>query len=392
MQPFLALAVALRYAGHEVRVAAPDDPDIGDDPNTVSLGVSFAEMARNVAPSAAGGIRAFREHIRPAMSTLLSRVVDEALQWQPDILVAHPKLLTVPVVAEHLGIAHLTVELTPALTPTAAFPAAGVLNRSLGSAINRLSYRAAAAGERLFAADIRAAKERVGISPSRKMPPPAGSLVAVSPTLLSRPSDWPEITHLTGDWSWPTPAESPLDPALDDFLAQDGPFLYAGFGSMRGGDASHRAEAIIEGGRRAGLRVLVSTGWGGLEPPPHTLGADVLVLPAVPHTTVLSRAAVAIHHGGAGTVHAASRAGVPSVLVPFLADQPFWARLLQQSGLAGPALHRNRLTADGVHTAIGDTVDRRATVQQASDRMRSERGAETAAKIITRVANQGRAA
>src|SRR3712207_8206889 len=52
---------------------------------------------------------------------------------------------------------------------------------------------------------------------------------------------------------------------------------------------------------------------------------------ALPISTVLPRCSVVVHHGGAGTVHAAVRAGVVSVTVPFLADQPFWGALLHRS-------------------------------------------------------------
>lgn len=383
VEPFFSLASALREAGHVVRVAAPEDPDAGRDVDVVSLGVSFAELGRAVADI--GGMRAFREHIRPAMRTMLGRVVDEAVNWQPDVIVAHPKLLTVPVVAEHLGVPYLTVELTPVLTPTSEFPAAGVLNCSFGPAINRLSYRAAAVGERMFRADIRAARQRLGLSGTQNLAPPSGSLVAVSPTLLPRPADWPATAHLTGDWSRQPSPEGNLDTAVRDFAAGEAPYLYAGFGSMRGGDAATRAEAIVDGGRRAGLRVLLATGWGGLEPPQRCLGGDVLVVSSVPHDVVLPRAAVAIHHGGAGTVHAAARAGTPSVLVPFLADQPFWARLLHRSGLTGPPLDRDRLTADRVHAAIADAADRRPAVDRVAERMRAENGPATAAAVIARI-------
>lgn len=386
VEPFLSLASALREAGHAVRVALPDDPDAEPDVDVVSLGVSFADLAQAVDGGGGGGLRVFREHIRPAMSTILRRVVEEALDWQPDVIVAHPKLLTVPVVAEHLGVPHLSVELAPVLTPTAEFPAAGVLNRSFGPVINRLSYRAAAAGALMFGADIRAAKQRLGIPGSQRAAAPAGSLVAVSPTLLPRPADWPATSHLTGDWPRRDAAAADLDAEVRDFLSGDAPFVYAGFGSMRGGDAATRAEAIVDGARRAGLRVLLSTGWGGLEPPQRCLGRDILVVSSVPHGAVLPHAVVAIHHGGAGTVHAAVRTGTPSVLVPFLADQPFWARLLHRSGLAGPPLGRDRLTADAVHAAITDAVDRAPAVHRAAERMRTENGPAAAAAVIAGVA------
>jgi UDP:flavonoid glycosyltransferase YjiC (YdhE family) len=41
-----------------------------------------------------------------------------------------------------------------------------------------------------------------------------------------------------------------------------------------------------------------------------------------------------VHHGGAGTIHAAARSGLPSVVVPFAGDQFFWADRLGRAGVA----------------------------------------------------------
>ncbi|MDN6017416.1 MAG: glycosyltransferase [Bifidobacterium mongoliense] len=380
VEPFFGLAAVLQEAGHEVRVAAPDDPIPGEGIDVASLGVSFRRLT-SMTQESRNGLRAFREQIRPAMSIMLARVVDTAMSWQPDIIVFHPKLLTVPVVAERLGIPALDVGFTPVLSPTREFPAPGVASRSLGAVGNRLSYRAVTLGERLFAADIRAARRRLGLPSSRRVASPAGSLIAVSPTLLPRPADWPSTTHLTGDWPAP-PAPSALSPAVREFLSDPAPFVYAGFGSMHGGDAVSRAEAIVESVRAAGLRLLLATGWGGLEPPHRCLRPDVLIAESVPHEHVLGAATVAIHHGGAGTVHATARAGTPSIIVPFLADQPFWARRLQHAGLTGPALHRNHLTPDRVKGAIADAVDRTPQAQAVAEAMLREDGPAAATALI----------
>ena len=172
-------------------------------------------------------------------------------------------------------------------------------------------------------------------------------------------------------------------PPLEEFLADPRPFLYAGFGSMTGGDAAARAEAILRAARSLGQRVLVATGWGGLKPSSRAAGAeDVLVAASVPHDAVFPRATVAVHHGGAGTVHAATRAGTPSIVVPFLADQPFWAAQLRRIGLAGPPLHRKRLDPDRVTTAIAAGVSLTGRVHWAAEQMRSEHGTEAAIKLI----------
>ncbi|HYE00865.1 MAG TPA: glycosyltransferase, partial [Alphaproteobacteria bacterium] len=42
----------------------------------------------------------------------------------------------------------------------------------------------------------------------------------------------------------------------------------------------------------------------------------------------------------------------PSVVVPFLGDQPFWADRLHRLGAAPPAVPRRRLTAEALAAAI----------------------------------------
>lgn len=49
--------------------------------------------------------------------------------------------------------------------------------------------------------------------------------------------------------------------------------------------------------------------------------------------------AAALHHGGAGTTAAVLRAGLPSAVLPFLGDQPFWADRLRCAGAAPVGRH-----------------------------------------------------
>ena len=76
------------------------------------------------------------------------------------------------------------------------------------------------------------------------------------------------------------------------------------------------------------------------------LPPNVHVLDEAPHDWLFPRVAVAVHHGGAGTTAAAARAGIPSVVTPFLMDQFFWAKRLEALGLAPGAIRHRKLTAE----------------------------------------------
>jgi len=154
---------------------------------------------------------------------------------------------------------------------------------------------------------------------------------------------------------------------------------------MASGDAAARGRTIIEAARAGGKRTLVATGWGGIAVADDLRGADVLVRREVDHGSVLPRCAMAIHHGGAGTTHAVVRGGAPSIVVPFLADQPFWGRLLARAGLGSAPIRASRLTRERLMTAMGGLPSREAIAPVAA-RMRSEDGCGSALAVLAELA------
>jgi sterol 3beta-glucosyltransferase len=78
----------------------------------------------------------------------------------------------------------------------------------------------------------------------------------------------------------------------------------------------------------------------------------VFVIGPTPHEALFPRCVLIIHHGGSGTTHSACRAGVPSLVMPFAADQFFWADRLHQLGVAPAALSPKRLDAARLSSAV----------------------------------------
>ena len=83
--------------------------------------------------------------------------------------------------------------------------------------------------------------------------------------------------------------------------------------------------AILESGRRVVVQ-------GGVAADVASPG--LLRIGAVDHRALFPRAALVVHHGGSGTTHAACAAGVPSLVIPHVGDQPYWADRLQRLGVA----------------------------------------------------------
>lgn len=383
VEPFLALGRAASAKGHQVRTAIPDNS--GTDTtglDTVSLRMDFAQLISDQGVSPLAAAKAFRTVIHPAVGRLLSAAVEHIVAFAPDVVVYHPKVLSAPGAAQRLGIPSVLVETIPSLTATREFPAPFITSASLGP-LNRASYRLANVATLMFRHEIAQAME--GLPPgSRLAPARRATMIPVSPELLPRPVDWPVTVHLTGHWTG-NPRPAPADPELSNFI-NGGSFVYAGFGSMKAGDPKARGLAIVEAARSNGLKTLVAGGWGGIEIPPALQDGNVLVRESVNHQLVLPLAAAAIHHGGAGTVHAVARAGVPSVVVPFIADQPFWGHLLHRHRLAPEPIPYRKVTADRLTEALAQTGKYRDKAAQAGDNIRREDGTAVALDVLETLA------
>jgi sterol 3beta-glucosyltransferase len=193
--------------------------------------------------------------------------------------------------------------------------------------------------------------------------------------VISPPPDWPETAHVTG-YFWLDTADGWQPPlALQAFLDAGAPPVYVGFGSMTGQDPEKLGTLVLDALHQCGQRGVLATGWGGL----HTgqLPPDVFVLDSAPHAWLFPRMAAVVHHGGAGTTAEGLRAGVPSVIVPFIVDQPFWGARVRALG-AGPApvplkkVTPARLT-QAIHSAVTD-AGMRQRAQQLGAVLRAEDG------------------
>ena len=163
--------------------------------------------------------------------------------------------------------------------------------------------------------------------------------------------------------------ETGLADDLGDWLAAGYPPVYVGFGSMPVADPARLVAEVAAATEDLGLRALISSGWNSFEvdAPDH-----VRLVGAVDHAAVLPRCVAAVHHGGAGTTAAVLRAGIPSVVGWYSADQPVWGRLLGDLGV-GISFRAARLDRDRLREALRSVLMPRVR----------ERAAEVATLLIT---------
>lgn len=190
-----------------------------------------------------------------------------------------------------------------------------------------------------------------------------------SPSLVPKPKDWgPEIdiagfVFLDLASSFKPPEE------LTKFLDAGDPPVYIGFGSIVVDDPDKFTQMIFEAVEKAGVRALVSKGWGGLGD--DNVPDNIYMLENTPHDWLFPKVSAVVHHGGAGTTAIGLKTGKPTMVVPFFGDQQFWGTMIGDSGAGAHPVPYKELTADKLAEGIKQCL---------SDE--SRQGAEKIAKRI----------
>ncbi|AKT50486.1 glycosyltransferase [Arsenicicoccus sp. oral taxon 190] len=404
VQPFVALGLGLRAAGHEVTVAATLDFEAWireQGLGYTDFGVSVAELSRTdlgrrwlggTSRTLVGELRLMHE-----VSTLAADVVTTTLlRAAPghDVLVSSTLTFEAGwALARATRIGHAIALFAPAVQTSlgssyvyAALPGRrSTLNRVLGALTSTAVQPVIAP----IAAELRRrlGSRRPTLRQLRDDIRSTPTLLAVSPHVVPPAPDWPMPVQVTGWWTLPdAPAGAPglespgrgddLDAALVDFLEAGPPPVYVGFGSMSSADPRGISRVVGEACRAAGVRAVVLRGHADL----HITGDDVLLIEGAPHGRLFPQVAAVVGHGGAGTTGAAFRAGVPQVVVPHMGDQPYWGRRVHELGCGPAPLARRQLTAErlagGIRAALSPgCVD---AARRLGDQVRDEDGVAAA--------------
>jgi sterol 3beta-glucosyltransferase len=386
VRPFAALARALVDAGHAVTtVSWPVHRDALTVPggHFIAAGPHIgAEAIRATAERAAAERNPLRQvevlrDFHLADGTAHYRALLDALAGR-DLVVLHGIHALAHAAVLDLGGRWATAVFDPVLLPTASAPPAGMpnlgpLNRVGWWFLDRLLSRPGAALD-VVLAEAGSAQRGLPLFRARS---PLLHLVACSPAIIRVPRDLAAATHVTGAWVG-RGAPAALPPELDAFLAEGEPPVVITFGSMSGADTPAVTEAIDE--LLAGGHRVVSDGGPVDDDRPGAISIG-----GVDHRALFDRAALVVHHGGAGTTHTACAAGVPSVVVPHLGDQRFWADRLQRIGVAGQPIAAGEVTGAGLVSAVEAALSDRSMYERAQElatRMRTEDGIGTAVTLL----------
>ncbi len=403
LQPYLALGVGLKRAGHAVAVVTTMDHDalvrrFGLELFSVPVNVQAALQSRSASAAVEGGglISSFRElaKIAERATRLTAELSLEAARGADAIVVNFGGAYLGESLARKLKVPLVQAFNVP-LTPTAAFQGVlvpgldfGPRTRWLGHLLSRAAIFMTARGSLKATRQEVLGDDRPVVFSSRFPGLVEGPLLyGYSPAFLPRGPEWGEDVEVTGTWFTDEPEGFEPPPALTEFLAAGPPPVCIGFGSMSLENPQATTALVLEAVKAAGGRAVLLAGWGGLKT--LELPREVIALESAPHSFLYPRCSAVVHHGGAGTTAAALRAGVPAVVVPFHGDQFFWARRVHEVGTGPKAVLRKKLTAQALATALKEATSNAGMVEKArllGEQVRAEDGVGRAVAAITRIA------
>jgi hypothetical protein len=207
-----------------------------------------------------------------------------------------------------------------------------------------------------------------------------------SPGLVPKPPDWGDEVDVAGFVFLDLASSFDPPEELVRFLEEgDEPPVYIGFGSIVVDDADRFTEMIFEAVKMAGVRALVSKGWGGLGGDSLDVPDEVYMLDNTPHDWLFPRVRACVIHGGAGTTAMALKCGKPTMIVPFFGDQHFWGSMVGNAGAGPEPVPYKHLTAEklaeGIKYCVTDEA-RKAAEKIAKDIEEEGDGAENACRAF----------
>jgi sterol 3beta-glucosyltransferase len=401
VQPYAALGKGLKEAGYHVRVLTSDNfaslvTDAGLE--FCSTGMSVEERIQTDEWRKALDSGNFL-NILKGMQAEMKRSAADLVKRMPPLLQGSDLILTgmggvagVHPMADVYKIPVMHAHVFP-FTPTREFPSPLVPELPFGGALNRLSFNVT---RQMFWQSSKVVdvltREHLGLGKGSFWGPfrdfdrrTVPTMYGYSKYVIPHPSDWDERYHVTGYWfldepeNWQPPAD------LVEFLEAGEAPVYIGFGSMQARNPKQAGEIALEALARSGQRGILASGWGGLDV--ADIPENVHLISAIPHSWLFPRMAAVVHHGGAGTTAAGLRAGIPSIITPFMGDQAFWGKRVADLGVGVKPISRKKLTGELLANAITEAVSNRTMRQKAAqlgENIRAENGIENAVAVVDR--------
>jgi UDP:flavonoid glycosyltransferase YjiC (YdhE family) len=359
IQPIAALADYLRKKGDQIVFCCPPNGkfiasryDIpahifGQDVEEVSA--ATPDPSRFPVRATTALIRYLKTEISEQFAVLPSLAKDS------DLIITATFGFGVRNIAEFLNKPFIYIAYSPSIMPSGYYPPMTIRRRINSLWLNRFLFKLTDSGFTLaFQKQINRERARLkmhSIAHFWDYSIGTNILLACDPEITPAAPDTSERCIQTGYLL--KPISTNLDERLAEFLDTKGPFIYAGFGSMKSHLPEETARILFEAADISGFRLIMTRGWKGIElekeSEKHFFADDI------PHHLLFPRVSAVIHHGGAGTIATAARAGIPQIIIPHMTDQFFNGYQVHDRGLGPEPIWRSRLSSSNLAKTIKET-------------------------------------
>lgn len=405
VQPMIALGQGLQTAGHRVQLIAGSNfegwvrsfgldfmPSVDMETLMKSpAGIAWTENGRNPLKQLDFMRQLLHEHGHGMVQPIIQSA--SATDLLISGFVSQPFAQSV---SEKTRVRHITVALQPFRVSRSG---AASLQPLLPGRSSILNYWMGLFGERLIWGISRDTVNRLRTE-QLQLPPhsaatyqkasrPIPVIYGISRHVLPTASDWNDSVYQTGYWFLDEDTNWQPSAALTAFLNAGPRPVYVGFGSMSSSDPAATVRTIADSLTRTGQRGIIASGWGGAAS--SDLPTHIHLLDKAPHNWLFEQVAAVVHHGGAGTTAAGLRAGLPTMIIPHMSDQPYWGRRVFELGVGVKPVPRHVLNVEnltaGIHTLVNDSRLKEAA-HQLGAKIRTEDGVPEAVAVIEHLANQ----
>ena len=324
LHPLLAIAFELKRRGHTVVFGT--STNFRRIVESVGLPFGLVRPERNFFQPGYG-FEAFQDYIEPHMGAMYDDLV--GLSSKIDVLVSTPLMAPAPILAARREISFFDVLLAPPLIAAGPLPEH---LRYLGGENLPLVRQAQfiKRGTAMLAAFCRSRQIDTLAARAR----PLVNLYAFPKLMSGTLAEKPGRTKFVGACVFEETG-SGLAPPLLEFLDKGEPPVVFTLGSTAvhavGPTFYETAQTAL---RQLGLRGVFLTGSDNDPRPTDARDEAVYSCAYAPHGPLFLRARVVVHHAGMGTLVHAMRAGIPSLSIPFVFDQPWTALLAERLGVA----------------------------------------------------------
>jgi UDP:flavonoid glycosyltransferase YjiC (YdhE family) len=317
IEPCTAVGRELLRRGHEVRMAVP--PDLLGVPASVGLAaVAYGQDAR----AETNGALTLAQNWMRALPEVIERVTQiwadrsatlTSLAKGADLLVTNMNEQQLATnVADYHGIPLAALHVFPARLLPSGWPYSGLVQEAANAQRRALGLSEATGPSTRQMEDelleIQGYDELCLPGPAAEWVEPNGRRPFVGVLTLELPTD--------------------ADDEVLSWIAAGTPPIYFGFGSTPVVSPAGAVTMLSATCAQLGERALICSGANDFSGVPHF--DHVKVVGSVNYAAVFPACRAVVHHGGSGTTAAGLRAGVPSLILWEMWDQPIWAATLAQ--------------------------------------------------------------